>query len=641
MAAVISIENHSITLADGVASATVNLSVGNVADCTPRISVNTQPGADDYTNFMVRARFLTGPNRLEVGRANTVGQLIIQAVVIEWDTGEVTIQSGSATFSTATHDETITAVDLTKAFALFTYEITGGDNDTVSIRAMLSSTTNLHFERDTATDTITLDWWVVEDTSSGGLFNVERVQALSIPGVTADATITAVALDRTLLFGSQELDNFGDEPDEWGVCFLFDTTTVRYVRDDPAGTAQLDAFVVEFTVAAGVTVQRGSIVNGSGVTVGTDAISAVVLSRSFAHCPMAPNASSTEANDQNTLMGSIEFNSTTEVEANTTDSLSTETLFYEVIEFPAGVSPITATATVGAQANAALKGRGRLEATATVGATANADLDGRGVLDATEPVGATSNAELKPFVRATATELVGATANADLQGRGRLEATEPVGATANAALKAIGRLEATANVGATVSADLSDLGQLRATEPVGATANAALKAKGRLEATANVGATANVDLNGRGALDATEGVGATANADLNATGRLEATEGIGAIATADLKGAGKLEATESVGAQANGVVSATVNIAATANVGATANADLDGKAFATATTSVGATATADLNATGKLEATVNVGATANAALSLRTPDEGELMTAEHIPPIPMTADEVD
>lgn len=337
MAAILSIETFTITLADGVASTTVNLATSDVTRCTPRISwVTASTGL--YENYIIRPRFLTGPNRLEVGRTATSGSVTIQATVIEWDTpsGDIDVQTGTITITAATDNSTITAVDLAKTFLTFGYDVTAGDNDTISIRGMLSSTTNIAWVRDTSTDTIVINWWTVEDTSSGGLFDVQRVQALSIAGTTADATITSVVEARTILIASQHLNNFGDEPDEWGIVHLFSDTIVRYVRDDQAGTANADVFVVEFTLASGVSVQRGSITNADTVSVGTAAISSVDLTRSMVHLPMVTNGCFTdEANNASTLVGSIEFNSDIEVEGNCQDSTSVETFFFEVIEFPA------------------------------------------------------------------------------------------------------------------------------------------------------------------------------------------------------------------------------------------------------------------------------------------------------------------
>lgn len=337
MAAILSIEQHTITLADTVASATATLSVGDVTRCTPRISWVTS-STDLFENYLIRPRFLTGPNRIEVGRTATSGEVIVQVTIIEWDTpsGDIDVQTGSITITAATDSSSISNVDLAKTFMTFGYDATAGDNDTVSIRGMLTAIDTISWVRDTATDTIVINWWTVEDTSSGGLFDVQRVQALSIAGTTADATITSVVEARTILIASQHLNNFGDEPDEWGVVHLFNATTVRYVRDDQAGTANADVFVVEFTLASGVSVQRGSIVNGDGVSVGTAAISSVDLTRSMVHCPMIVVGGMTdEANNAPTLVISIEFNSDIEIEANSQDSTSTETTFFEVIEFPA------------------------------------------------------------------------------------------------------------------------------------------------------------------------------------------------------------------------------------------------------------------------------------------------------------------
>ena len=164
---------------------------------------------------------------------------------------------------------------------------------------------------------------------------MQRVLALSVAGTTADATITAVDLTTTLTFGTQELNNFGNEPDEWGVVFLFDNVTLRALREDAAGTMLVDVFVVEFTAAADVQVQRGSIVMGSGVETNTAAITTLGdLTRSFSHAPMAPNGcSSDDGANANVGFGSNELTDASTVEANAADDGSVETVYFEVIEF--------------------------------------------------------------------------------------------------------------------------------------------------------------------------------------------------------------------------------------------------------------------------------------------------------------------
>ena len=333
---IVSIETFEITLADGVASASVAISAGDVADCTPRISYRAQNSPEvAHTSLLVRPRFLTGPNRLEVVRFGTDGPITIQVVVIEWDTSLVSVITGSETFTGLTQDVAISAVDLARAWMTFGFDVDAGDSDESALRGMLTTTTNIHFERDTDTTTVNLDWWVLVDLTGGDVWTVQRVIALSIPATTADATITAVALDRTMHFSSQSLSNFGTEPNEWGATFLFNSTTLRYVRGDPAGTAICDAFVVEFALATGVVVQRGSIVMGSGIETGTAAITGLNdLARSFAQAPMMPSGCSSDDNANiNTAFGSIEVLNATTVEANAADDSSIETVFFEVVEF--------------------------------------------------------------------------------------------------------------------------------------------------------------------------------------------------------------------------------------------------------------------------------------------------------------------
>lgn len=331
-------EVHDITLADGVLSTTVALAVGDVLDCIPRISYRAQNTPEvTHDSLIVRAQFLTSPNRLQVSRTASDGPLTIKAVVWEFDTSAgITIQTGTVSFSGLTADVTLSAIVLNKAFAVISYEMgSGGDNDNATVRCMTTTTTNLHIERDAQGQTIDLNWWVVEDTSVGGLWDVQRILALSVAGTTADATITSIDMATTMLFATQELNNFGNEPDEWGIVFLFAAVTVRAIRENGAGTMLADVFVVTFTADADVEVQRGVITMAGGDETGTATITTLGdLSRSFSHAPMAPNGcSSDETTNANTGLGFNTLDDGSTVGAGAATDPSTQAVYFEVVEF--------------------------------------------------------------------------------------------------------------------------------------------------------------------------------------------------------------------------------------------------------------------------------------------------------------------
>lgn len=331
-------EEHEITLADGELSATVALAVGDVLDCFHRTSWRAQNSPEvTHDSLIVRTKFLTAPNRVEVSRTASDGPVTIKVVVVELNVSlGITIQSGTESFSGLTVDITLSSIVLNKAFALISYEMgSGGDNDNATVRCMTTTTTNLHLERDAQGQTIDLDWWVIEDTSGGGLWDVQRILALSVAGVTADATITAVDVTTTLLFGTQELNNFGNEPDEWGIVFLFANVTVRAIREDASGTMLADVFVVTFTLAANVEVQRGVITMAGGTEADTATITTLGdLSRSWSHAPMVPNGcSSDETTNANTGLGFNKLDDASTVGAGAATDPSTQAVYFEAIEF--------------------------------------------------------------------------------------------------------------------------------------------------------------------------------------------------------------------------------------------------------------------------------------------------------------------
>ena len=58
-----------------------------------------------------------------------------------------TVQSGTATFTSQIHNVTITSVDLTKSFLVFSYTVDDEGPSQFQVRGDLTSSSNIHFER--------------------------------------------------------------------------------------------------------------------------------------------------------------------------------------------------------------------------------------------------------------------------------------------------------------------------------------------------------------------------------------------------------------------------------------------------------------------------------------------------------------
>lgn len=321
-------------MADGVGSATANLAAAAITNLVPRISHHNRNAAEvGWDDLMVDVEFLTGPNRVQVSRTGTDGPAVVQVVVLEMDTGgDINIQTASMAVTGASLSVSISAIVLAKTWATFGYETAQDvDYDSTFVRAMLDSTTNLEFTRGASLGTLNGHWWVVEDDGSN--WDVERVLALSMNQVTADATISSVDTAKTMVMCSQTQSTGGENPDDIAIGFLFSATIFRITRDANAGTCTVDAFIVEWT-DADTNVQRGTITMGSGVETGTQSNTAVNLSTSWVHCPMVPNGcSSSDLTVRQSAFALMEQNSNVEVEANGNDDSSIEIVPWELIEF--------------------------------------------------------------------------------------------------------------------------------------------------------------------------------------------------------------------------------------------------------------------------------------------------------------------
>lgn len=155
-------------------------------------------------------------------------------------------QRGSTTLSGATSiDVTITAIDPTKSILIFTAGEAGGTTlPNVMVEGILVNATTIRFRKGTATGYTTIKWQVIEFN------NVKSLQRgeITIAGSTATAAITAVDLNKSVLFHGGMLST-------WATTTVADTQfSIRLVTNirvdvetgngNAAGTAAYQ--VVEF-----------------------------------------------------------------------------------------------------------------------------------------------------------------------------------------------------------------------------------------------------------------------------------------------------------------------------------------------------------------------------------------------------------
>lgn len=337
--AYLSIQHFDISLADTETTETVNISAGDTLKCTPLVThrVGNTDESDVAADYL-DVDFLTGPNRVRVTRGVGDGPMTIHLVVIEWDTTEVAIQTG--TFSIAdgdTDDDVpISAVTLAKTWMVMPFQ-----RDTAAValintltRGMITTTTNIHFERGGGGGGGQIDghWWTIEDTN-GGLWDVQRIVAGVATTTSDDFTISTVVMAKTFLVGTDEIVGGGNRAESVGVAELFSTTVVRYTRPTDFRDMEIDIYVVEL-LQSGDSVQRGSITLGSGTETDTATISpAVALDRSFANAPTRQSSATVDVDTYETaLRAQIKLNSTTVVEVSAADDSTVSIVKWEVVE---------------------------------------------------------------------------------------------------------------------------------------------------------------------------------------------------------------------------------------------------------------------------------------------------------------------
>ena len=141
---------------------------------------------------------------------------------------------------------TITAVDLTKSVLLYLgCRSNQSYSNESAVRMRLESSTSVKANRKTGTG-ITLGKWVVLEFTEG-IELIQRV-AISTPyeGVTADLTITAVDLNKTvLIYGGCATDD-PDADGAYCTIELIDSTTLRITRLGTLGSAGIWCEVLEF-----------------------------------------------------------------------------------------------------------------------------------------------------------------------------------------------------------------------------------------------------------------------------------------------------------------------------------------------------------------------------------------------------------
>lgn len=346
---ILSIENLTLAMANGVTSITEPVTASAVTNLFPRLtSLNSTGGQEEAADLMLHIDFLTGPNRVRLTRGWSDGALEIEISLTEFDTNEVTVQGVTWALANTelTDAVTVNAVNLDKTFGTFSQLYNGANTalDNCSVRGQFSADDTFTLERGGGTQACSGSIVLVED--DGTNFDVQNVTGLSMIGTSADFTLNSVDEGRTQVLCSQSLSANGSA-DILAVGFLNSDTVFRATRETDTGTCEIDGFVITWTAAANVTIQRGSINLTDGT--GTDTNTAVVLANSCVGCPMALSTASSDATAfRNAAYVKVRQSSTTGIEAEGAGDASNKIVHWELMEFSLAVDESLTTAMMGA-----------------------------------------------------------------------------------------------------------------------------------------------------------------------------------------------------------------------------------------------------------------------------------------------------
>lgn len=334
---ILSVEKLVISVADTVTTGSANLTLGQtLANCVPYASW-THAATDAREDEYLLDIFLeSGPDRVSVSRTTGVDAIDVTIYLVEYDPGEVTVQSG--TFSMTADDAAdviaISSVTTTKAFPVIYVEGLKYDTPRIWVSPTFSASDELTITRGTASSTLNGTWYLVEHTGPGAGFTVQAYSREDLGDITL---ASPVDVDKTFVLGYLSTANDCRAPEYNPRIWLEDADTVT-CNIDQFRSVTFRVYVVEFGSGSSGRVQRGSVSFPSEDVSEVDTLTTVDLDYASAHRPclmqggVAPGASTAYGRQKPML----EITSSTEIEVTLGTSLAyTAEAVWEVVEWPA------------------------------------------------------------------------------------------------------------------------------------------------------------------------------------------------------------------------------------------------------------------------------------------------------------------
>ena len=210
-----SIEYVEITLSEGTATASANLSSSQTtANCVPFVTMYFTAGAsaDAFDRKEADIYFESGP-KVTATRENTNGQINLGIYVVEFNPTYVSVQQGTFSMAGTSDTAAITPVDQSKAAMVHYYQFISGNDkfDETAVAGWFSSNSQLTFQRDTSFETISGHYYVFEALNSE--FSVQaKTFSILANGTSATTSLTSVAMDKTFLIASYRLGYNSSNP---------------------------------------------------------------------------------------------------------------------------------------------------------------------------------------------------------------------------------------------------------------------------------------------------------------------------------------------------------------------------------------------------------------------------------------------
>jgi hypothetical protein len=277
MAGFVSVERVDITLANGTETVTTNLTKSqDEAKCVPfsssqRVLVSGTGQSDfqayNHAEIEIIDNAGTPAVRASVGAMAASNSLAVSVYVVEFGDDITVVQGTFDIVASSTTDViSITAVDETKAFLLFEYNVNTSDADGIDeamVRGAFSTSSELTFTRGLGPSGSTVNgtYYIVEDTASNwdvqsGTHNVTT---------TGSSTITSIDTAKTFIIASHSQTHTVDDIRYQPTTTLGSATTVTSARLTSIGTTPVEWFAVTFDSGGAENVYRGSI-SGTAAT---------------------------------------------------------------------------------------------------------------------------------------------------------------------------------------------------------------------------------------------------------------------------------------------------------------------------------------------------------------------------------------